>query len=202
VKKLIFLLCAAVPAILAQDPATAPSVPAFAADWRVTGVIRQGGRAEASMERAGVRARFVREGDRLPGDIMVVQVDYANRSVTLSKGNETAVLQPENMMAPPPPPPKPVGMPQSMNRGSKPGPWPNPPSKPTAMRDGNGRWHIVFPNGHSMDMHAFAERHGGVKGAMDYVKNHLQQSSHTSEREEYHKQELEALKQMQAAGLK
>ena len=69
------------------------------------------------------------------------------------------------------------------------------------MRDGNGRWHIVLPNGQSEDMHAYAERYGGVKGATEYLKNHLQ-TPHRPDREDYHKQQLEALKQMQAAGIR
>ncbi len=178
------------------------AVPEFAAEWRVTGMIRQGSHAEASLERTGVMARFVREGDQLPGGVTVKQVDYNNRSVTLAKGNETAVIQPENIMAAPPPPPKPVGMSQqSTNKGGKSGLWPNPPQKPTAMRDGNGRWHIVMPNGHAEDMHAYAEKYGGVKGAADYIKGHLQ-TPHRPDREEYHQQQMEALKQMHAAGIR
>ena len=201
-KKLILLLCAAAPAIMAQDPKTSGTVPAFASDWRVTGVIRQGNRAQASMERTGVRSRFVHEGDRLPGEITVVQVDYGNRSVTLAKGNETAVIQVENVMAPALPPPKAVGMHQQTdNKVNQQGSWPNPPQKTTAMRDGNGRWHVVFPNGHSTDMQSYAERFGGIKGAIDHVKEHLKNESNT-ERAEFHKQQLEALNQMQASGAK
>ncbi|MCX6897408.1 MAG: hypothetical protein NT105_01790 [Verrucomicrobia bacterium] len=201
-KKLIFVFCLAVPTIMAQDPTTGNVVPEFAAEWRVTGMIRRGSHAEASLERTGVRARFVREGDQLSGGVTVMQVDYNNRSVTLAKGNETAVIQPENIMAAPPPPPKAIGMSQQpKNKDGKTGLWPNPPQKPTAMRDGNGRWHIVLPNGHSEDMHAYAEKYGGVKGATDYLKDHLQ-TPHRPEREEYHKQQLEALKQMQAAGIR
>jgi len=199
--KLMMLLCAAAPAILAQDPAATTSVPAFAAEWRVTGVIRQGNRSQASLERTGLRARFVREGDHLPGDITVTQVDYANRSVTLAKGNETAVIQAESIMAAPLPPPKAAGTQPRANKGGQQGSWPNPPQKTTAMRDGNGRWHVVFPTGRAVDMHAFAEQHGGIKGSVDYLKEHLQQQ-HSPEGQEFHAQQFEALKQMQAAGMK
>jgi len=190
-----------VPAILAQDPKTSSTVPAFAADWRVTGFIRQGSRAQASMERAGLRSRFVSQGDRLPGDITVMQVDYANRSVTLAKGNETAVIEAESTMVAPPSPSKTAGTQPAANKGNQQGSWPNPPQKTTAMRDGNGRWHVVFPNGRAVDMHAFAEQHGGIKGSVDYLKEHLQQQ-HSPGGQEFHAQQLEALKQMQAAGIK
>lgn len=202
VKKLILVCCLAAPTIYAQDSGAGGAVPEFAAEWRVTGMIRQGGHAEASLERTGVMARFVRKGDQLPGGVTVMEVDYNNRSVTLAKGNETAVIQPENIMAAPPPPPKPIGMAQqSATKGGKPGLWPNPPQKPTAMRDGNGRWHIVLPSGQSEDMHAYAERYGGVKGAVEYIKDHLK-TLHKPDREEYHQQQLEALKQMHAAGIR
>ena len=201
-KKLILVFCLAAPTIPAQEPTAGSAVPEFAAEWRVTGMIRQGGRAEASLEKTGVRPRFVREGDPLPGGVTVIQVDYDNRSVTLAKGNETAVLQPESVMTAPTPPPKAVGvLQQPTNKSGKTDLWPNPPQKPTAMRDGNGRWHIVLPNGHAEDMHAYAEKYGGVKGAADYLKDHLQ-TPHRPEREEYHQQQLEALKQMKAAGIR
>lgn len=201
-KKLILVICLAAPTILAQEPTAGSALPEFAAEWRVTGMVRQGGRAEASMEKAGVRPRFVREGDPLPGGVTVIQVDYDNRTVTLSKGNETAVLQPESIMTAPTPPAKPIGMSQqAANKDGKAGLWPNPLQKPTAMRDGNGRWHIVLPNGHAEDMHAFAEKYGGVKGATDYLKDHLQ-TPHRPEREEYHQQQLEALKKMKATGIR
>ncbi len=201
-KKLVLAISAVAPALMAQDP-SAGNAPSFAAEWRVTGIIRQGNHAEASMEKAGMRARFVREGDQLPGDVTVVLVDYQNRRVTLAKGVETAILQPASTMAPPPPPPKGYGIPQllSANQGGQTGPWPNPPPKPTAMRDRTGRWHIVLPNGHSEDMHAYAQKYGGVRGATEYLINHLK-SPHSPEREDYHKQQLEALQQMQAAGIR
>lgn len=75
-------------------------------EWRVTGFIRQGQHQEANLERAGLRPRFVCEGDRLPGDLMVLEVNYDNRSVTLGNGKETIIVRGENYMAPPPPPPK------------------------------------------------------------------------------------------------
>lgn len=200
-KKLIFAICLAAPTIPAQEPIAGSAVPEFAAEWRVTGIVRQGGRAEASMEKTGVRPRFVREGDPLPGGITVVHVDYDSRCVTLSKGNQTAVIQPESVMTAPMPPPKLISAAQQANKDGKPGLWPNPPQKPTAMRDGNGRWHVVLPNGHAEDMHAFAEQHGGVKGATDYLKDHLQ-TPHRPEREEYHLQQMEALKQMKATGIR
>ena len=201
-KKLIFVFSLSASTMLAQNPSPGDAVPEFAAEWRVTGMIRQGHHAEASLEKTGVRARFVRDGDLLPGGITVKHVDYDNRSVTLARGNETAVIQPENIMSAPPPPPKPAGMAQQpAGKGAKPGLWPNPPPKPTAMLDGNGRWHIVMPTGQAEDMHAYAENHGGVKGAMTFLKDHMK-TPHKPDREDYHKEQMEALKQMHAAGVR
>jgi hypothetical protein len=69
------------------------------------------------------------------------------------------------------------------------------------MQDANGRWHVVFPNGHAMDMQSYVERHGGIKGTMEHIKERLKDSGDNPERQEYRKQQLRALKAMQKAGM-
>lgn len=207
-KKLIFLVCVVAPVVMASDPKTNSSVPAFAAEWRVTGIIRQGGGAQASLEHPNVRSRFVKEGDHLPGDITVVEVNYAERSVTLTNGKETAILRAGHAMAAPPPPPKSITMMQQeqmqaamkKNGGDKnPGPKPNFLRKATVIRDAEGRWQITYGDGRTMDMQSYAQRFGGIEGAMAHVQERLKGET-DPERIEYRKQQMKALKAMRKAG--
>jgi len=197
VKKLMLLLCALVPVLPAQNLSNNKDASSWAAEWRVTGIMRQGGHAQASIERPGVMARFVKEGDTLLGNIAVLEINYPHRSVTLTDGKDVAVLRVASAMAPPP---QPVVVAQQQNPDKNKGSWPNPPEKTSALQDDNGRWHVVFPNGHAMDMQAYAERHGGIKGTMDHIKEHLKNDGDNPERQEYRKQQMRALKAMQKAG--
>ncbi|MCX6906424.1 MAG: hypothetical protein NTY01_00100 [Verrucomicrobia bacterium] len=182
-------------AAFAQAPEPEASQPAWAADWRVTAFIRQGKHEEAGMERPGIMPRFVREGDHLPGGIVVLDVKYDERQVVLCKGKETAVIQQETTMTPPPAPPasalKQAG-PAGEAKKSK-------VDKATAMRDENGRWVVAFSNGKTLDMQNYVDRHGGVAGAIQFVKE-LADRETDPERLEYRKQQLYALQQMAAGG--
>lgn len=201
-------LCMAIPAF---GQIVETNQPAFAAEWRVTGFIRQGQHQEASIERTGLIPRFVREGDRLPGNIMVTGVDYDERSVRLSNGKETAIIRAENYMAPPPQPPKGAGKaPPRLGfvpGGPTPGPGGGAPGgnitvqQATAVRGQDGKWNIQFPNGRSYDMQGYAERHGGVKGAIQHVQE-LMANETDPERLSYRKEQLKALKAMQASGMR
>ena len=105
VKMWMFIIGLAAVAAFAQPPQPPQpeaSQPAFAAEWRVTAFIRQGKQEEASLERTGIMARFVKEGDHLPGGIVVLDVKYDERQVVLGKGKETAIIQQETTMAAPP----------------------------------------------------------------------------------------------------
>ncbi|MBI5397050.1 MAG: hypothetical protein HZA91_17265 [Verrucomicrobia bacterium] len=190
-KRLMLLLCAVVPALPAEDTSS------WAAEWRVTGIMRQGGRAQASIERPGLMARFVKEGDTLHGNIAVLEINYPRRSVTLTDGRDVAVLRVASAMAPPP---QPVVVTQQQKQDKNQGSWPNPPEKTTAMQDANGRWHVVFSNGHAMDMQSYVERHGGIKDTFEHVKDRLKQEENP-ERREFRIQQMRALKAMQKAGM-
>ena len=196
----MLILSAAATAVFAQPPPTEVSQPAFAADWRVTAFIRQGKHEEASLERPGVMARFVREGDHLPGGITVLDVKYDERQVVLGKGKETAVIQQETTMAP-----APAAQATAMKQAaSTPAAGKQPDAgkkieKPTAMRDENGRWVVAFPNGKNLDMQSYVDRHGGVAEAIQHVKE-LMERENDPERLEYRKQQLSALKQMSSTG--
>jgi hypothetical protein len=184
----------------AQVEATGTNLPAFAAEWRVTGFVRQGRHEEASVERPGVMPRFVCEGDRLPGDVLVLDVNYEDRSVTLHSGQETATIRPEATMAAPPPPPKSVlqmwGAGASGSAPSRITTTTINVSKPTAIRDKSGNWNVVLPGGRSYDMKGYAERHGGIKGAIEHVRERLERET-DPERIHYRKEQLKALKSME-----
>jgi hypothetical protein len=190
------------PVLWAQDIKSGKDVPAWAAELRVTGIMRQSGHAQASIERPGVMAKFVREGDSLPGHIIILEINYAQRNVTMTDGKDIVTLRVANVMTAPPRPMMVAQQQQpGQNKGGSPGAWPNPPEKTTAMQDSEGRWHVVFSNGRSMDMHSYAERHGGVQASIDHVKEHLK-TDENPERREFHAQQLRALKSMSKTGMR
>lgn len=199
VNKLLLLLCVVAPALWAQDAKNHKDVPPWAAELRVTGIMRQGGHAQASIERPGVMAKFVREGDSLPGHIIVLEINYAQRNVTMTDGKDIVTLRVANAMTAPPQPVVAQQQPQE-GKGGKQNTWPNPPEKTTAMRDENGRWHVVFPNGHAMDMQSYVDRHGGLQATLEHVKERMK-SDDNPERREFRIQQLRALKSMGKAGV-
>lgn len=194
--RLMLLLCMMAPAMWAQDAKNHKDVPPWAADLRVTGIMRQGGQEQASIERPGVMLKFVREGDTLPGHIVVLDIDYAHRKVTLTDGKDIVTIRVANVMTTPP---KPVVVAQQQEgKEGKQKSW-GKPEKATAMRDDDGRWHVVFPNGHAMDMQSYVERHGGLQATVEHVRERMK-SDDNPERREFRVQQLKALKAMSKAG--
>jgi hypothetical protein len=185
------MLCAVTSAALAQAPQPDLNSSGFASEWRVTGFIRQGKTEEASLERQGMMSRFVKEGDHLPGGIIVLDVRYSDRTVVLAKGKETAILQQETTMTAPPAPPSVVKAP--------PPPAVKKPTvdKATAMQDESGKWVVAFPNGKSLDMQSYVDRHGGMQEAIQHVQDLISREQ-DPERLAYRQQQLYALQQMAA----
>ena len=192
VKAWMLLIGMAASTVFAEEPKTEVSQPAFAAEWRVTAFIRQGRAEEASLEKAGVMARFVREGDHLPGGVVVLGVKYDERQVVLGKGKETAVIQQDASMVPAPKPQPPAAAPAVEPKKSK-------LDKATAMQDENGRWVVAFPNGKTLDMQSYVDRHGGTAQAIQHVQDLISRET-DPERLAYRKQQLTALQQMAATG--
>ncbi len=191
--KLMLMLCVVVPALWAQDAKNHKDAPQWAADMRVTGIMRQGGQEQASIERPGVMLRFAKEGDSLPGNIIVLEIDYAHRNVTMTDGKDIVTLRVANVMSAPP---RPVVVAQQQEgKGGKQNLWANPPKKTSAMRDDNGRWHVVFPNGHAMDMQSYVDRHGGLQATVEHIRERMK-SDDNPDRREYRIQQLKALKSM------
>lgn len=201
-KTWMFIMGVAATAAFAQAPQTPQvevSQPAFAAEWRVTAFIRQGKQEEASLERTGIMARFVKEGDHLPGGIIVLDVKYDERQVVLGKGKETAIIQQETTMAPPPVT-QAAAAKQAASAAAQAGAGKKMKiEKATAMRDENGRWVVAFPNGRNLDMQSYVDRHGGAAGAIQHVQELMARET-DPERLEYRKQQLQALQQMSVTG--
>lgn len=185
---------AAAAAAFGQVPQAETNQPSFAADWRVTSFIRQGKHEEAGLEKTGVMARFVREGDHLPGGIVVLDVKYDERQVVLGKGKETAIIQQETTMTAPP-----ASQAANAKQTAASPEKRSKVDKPTAMRDANGRWMVAFPNGKTLDMQTYVDRHGGVAGAIQHVKELMERES-DPERLAYRKEQLIALQNMPASG--
>ncbi|MCX7824810.1 MAG: hypothetical protein N2689_04570 [Verrucomicrobiae bacterium] len=205
--KTLLLMAGVMLLMTAAESRAQTNLPPFAAEWRVTGFVRQGQHKQASMERSGLRPRFVKEGDRLPGDIVVLDVRYEDRSVVIGKGKETAVIRQESVMLASPAPSA-----TAVKQGVTPGAPRQPASveqtsklpavdKPTAMRTDSGQWVIAFPNGRTLDMQSYVERHGGVQAAMSHVRE-LMRDEKDPERLEYRRQQLTALKRMEEAGVR
>ncbi len=68
-------------------------LPDWVAGWRVTGVITQGIKTEASVEHRLGWKRFVRKGNKWSLDVVVERIDAEKRTVTLRRGEQTAVLR-------------------------------------------------------------------------------------------------------------
>lgn len=184
-----------VSASFAQPPAPAPVPDAgqsgFANEWRVTGFIRQGSHEEASLERQGMMSRFVKEGDHLPGGITVLEVRYKDRAVVVAKGKETAVLQQDASMVPSP------ATPSSTPKPAAPVAKTPTVDKATAMQDDSGKWVVAFPNGKTLDMQNYVDRHGGIQEAIQHVQDLIGREQ-DPERLAYRQQQLYALQQMAA----
>lgn len=186
------MICVMASAVFAQAPVSDTGLSGFAGEWRVTGFIRQGKLEQASLERQGMMSRFVKEGDHLPGGVVVLEVRYDDRSVVLAKGKETAVLQQETTMTPP-----------TTSSAAKPPPAPTVSKKPavdkaTAMQDEAGKWVVAFPNGKTLDMQSYVDRHGGMQEAIQHVQELIGREQ-DPERLAYRQQQLYALQQMAAA---
>lgn len=190
------MLCAVVPALWAQDAKNHKDVPPWATDLRVTGIMRQGGQEQASVERPGVMLKFVKEGDTLSGHVVVLDIDYAHRNVTMTDGKDIVTIRVANVMAAPPKPVV-VAQQQQQDKEGKQKSW-GKPERTTAMRDDNGRWHVVFPNGHAMDMQSYVDRHGGLQATIEHVRERMK-SDDNPDRREFRAQQLRALKSMSKA---
>jgi hypothetical protein len=88
------LLASSFPSVAAESESkTATKLPDWADGWRVTGLIRQGSKTEASVEHRLGWKRFVREGVEWSQGVVVELIDGEQRTVTLRRGEQTVVLR-------------------------------------------------------------------------------------------------------------
>ncbi|MCX7825260.1 MAG: hypothetical protein N2689_06845 [Verrucomicrobiae bacterium] len=127
-------------------------VPGFAADLRLTGIIKLGEVIQVSIESRSEpdKKYFVRVGEMIPDtEVKVVSVDFPGRAVVLAKGEEQGRLEYESEAAPapaaalPPGSPQRPGMPPMGMPGGPPGPrgpmsQPPPPPQAGAGPGGGG----------------------------------------------------------------
>ncbi|MCX6899119.1 MAG: hypothetical protein NT105_10495 [Verrucomicrobia bacterium] len=81
------------PFAVEPESKAAAKLPDWATGWRVTGVIRQGSKTEASVEHRIGWKRFVREGNEWSPGVVVEQIDAEQRTVTLRRGEQMTVLR-------------------------------------------------------------------------------------------------------------
>lgn len=87
-----FVLVCVVSSVPAAEKHPSAEAPEFADGWRVTGVIRMGGKTEASVEHRAGGKRFAREGDTWSPGVVVERIDGKHLTVTLRRGEQTCVL--------------------------------------------------------------------------------------------------------------
>ena len=166
--------------------------PAFAAGWRVTGVLRQGGKVQASLENATRRfAKFVSEGDELMDEIVVEKIDRQNRCVTLRRGTETVVIRAGSAPIPAVASAAPAKTQAKPDQPRRVRPWEGGPSK--AEKDPSGQWGVRGGNGEFFSAQDYVNRFGGIEKAFEHSKKHLSEDTDAN-RISFHQQMLGALK--------
>lgn len=181
---------------LAIPTGHAADAPDFAAGWRVSGVVSQGGKLQASMENSGRFARYVREGDELMPGVIVEKIDKANRSVTVRRDQQVAVIRPGSA---PVPATVNTALAEAKQQQSQPRPGGGPPwsgGQGIAAQDEKGRWGVKFGSGGFFSAEDYAKRFGGVQQAIEHSKKHLAEDTDPNRRA-FHEQMLNA---MQNAG--
>lgn len=180
--------------------------PDFIAGWRVSGVIKQGGKLQASLENSGRAARFVREGDELTPGVVVEKIEPGVRSVHVRRDKQTAVIRP----GPAPAPAKTTGAPGQSHQQDPQQP-PQPARPPwgggppwmngagNATQDEQGRWGIRFGNGGFFSAQDYANRFGGADQAVAHINQRMSEPI-DPQRRAFYQQMLTALQNSGSSG--
>ncbi|MCX6899829.1 MAG: hypothetical protein NT105_14160 [Verrucomicrobia bacterium] len=166
---LVLLALATVGAAVEKEIET----PAFADGWRVSGILKQGGKLQASMEHSAHMARFVVEGGELLPGARVETIDATARAVTVRKGNLVATIRPGS--APVMVKSRPVvaqTSPQSPSQPTTPQ-TPQPQMTAKAGQDASGRWGIQLSDGRFLSAQDYAARYGGTEQAIARLNSRL-----------------------------
>ncbi|MBI5684031.1 MAG: hypothetical protein HZC54_03025 [Verrucomicrobia bacterium] len=178
--------------------------PAFADGWRLSGILKQGGRLQASMEHPAHTPRYVAVGGELVPGARVEKIDAAARSVTVRRGNLIATIRsgssPVVVKSSPlaaPTPHQPFAQPFE-----PPVPQPEQPEQPQvaakAGQDASGRWGIHLSDGQFLSAQDYAARHGGAAQAIERLNSRLADDM-SPERKAFAQQMLNALQNEQPA---
>ena len=195
---LMLLALTAVGAMAADSPPPpAPpaesEAPGFADGWRLSGILKQGGKLQASVEHASRTPRFVVEGGELVGGVRVEKIDPVTRSITVRKGNLIAIIHfgssPVVVKSSP-------VVAQAAPQPSAPEPQQPQRPTPTAAQDANGRWGIQLSDGRFISTEDYAARFGGVDQAVARLNSRLA-SDLPPERKAFAQQMLTALQNAQ-----
>ncbi|MCX6909408.1 MAG: hypothetical protein NTY01_15385 [Verrucomicrobia bacterium] len=197
-------------ALLALAAMVAPAAdkdgdtPGFADGWRLSGILKQGDKLQASMEHSSHTPRFVVEGGELVPGARVEKIDATARAVTVRKGNLIAIIRSGSSPAVVRSSPMAAQTsPQSSASPSAPPPeQPQPPQFPQvtakAGQDEGGRWGIRLSDGQFFSAQDYATRYGGAEQAIAHLNNRLA-SDLPPERKILAQQMLTALQNSQSA---
>lgn len=199
---LAFLALAAAGAPVADKEGDSP---AFADGWRLSGILKQGDKLQASMEHTSHTPRFVVEGGELVPGARVEKIDATARAVTVRKGNliaiirsgsSPAVVKSSPVAAQPPPPSSGTQSPSEQPQQ------PQSPQFPqvtaAAGQDEGGRWGIRLSDGRFFSAQDYAARYGSSEQAIAHLNERLA-SDLPPERKAFAQQMLTALQNSQPA---
>jgi len=207
VKTLGILALLALAAMVAPAADKDGDTPAFADGWRLSGILKQGDKLQASMEHPSHTPRFVVEGGELVPGARVEKIDATARAVTVRKGNLIAIIRSGSSPAVVRSSPMAAQTsPQSSASPSAPQPpQPEQPQSPqfpqvtaTAGQDASGRWGIRLSDGQFFSAQDYAARYGGAEQAIAHLNSRLT-SDLPPERKVLAQQMLAALQSSQSA---
>ena len=160
------------PPPLTPSPAASaePEPPGFADGWRLSGILKQGGKLQASLEHATRTPRFVIEGSELVAGVRVEKIDPTARSVTVRRGNLIAIIR--SGSSPVIVKSSPLSAPQASASEAQPQTAAQRPTA-TAGQDANGHWGIQLSDGRFFSAEDYAARYGGVDQAMARLNSRL-----------------------------
>ena len=197
---LALVALAAVNASVADNPSSPPASkdadsPGFADGWRLSGILKQGDKLQASVEHAAHAPRFVIEGGEFTTGVSVEKIDATSRSVIVRKGNMIAIIR--SGSAPVVVKSSPVAAQTTPQPAAQ---QPQQPKRPTAKagQDANGNWGIQLSDGRFLSAQDYAARYGGTDQAVARLNSRLA-SDLPPERKAFAQQMLNALQNAQTS---
>lgn len=175
--------------------------PAFADGWRLSGILKQGGKLQAGMEHPSHARQFVVEGGELIPGVRIEKIDATARNVIVRKGNLIAIIR--SGSAPVVVKSSPLVAQTSSQPSAPQPPQPQQPEQPprptaTAGQDASGRWGIQLSSGQFFSAQDYAARYGGAEQAIARLNSRLA-SDLPPDRKAFAQQMLTALQNTQTS---